>query len=532
MATLAADIDPPAWVANAVVYQIFPDRFARSLRVHKPGHLEDWDAPPTRLGFKGGDLLGIAEHLDYLAGLGVNTISLNPVFASAANHRYHTYDYRQVDPLLGGDGALRELLDAAHHRGLRVILDGVFNHAGRGFWPFHHVLENGAASPYVDWFILNPDWLAAGRRLRAYADSPAPDAPDAPAADWAVAHGAGHESLSTLGYRAWWDLPALPKLNTDNAEVQEFLFGVAEQWTRFGADGWRLDVATEIDTSGFWQEFRRRVRALNGEVYILAEVWDERPELLDGSSFDGLMNYPLLAAIVGFAAGVHLDRGVAGQQSWLARNLVPLAGEGFGARLERLMSEYRPPSRSAMLNLLGGHDTPRLVTMGSGDRATVRLAMLAQMTLPGVPCIYYGDEVGLEGGMEPDSRGAFPWDSGAWDAETLAFTRSLIMARREWPVLRGGDVRMLASAGPAVAYMRSWPNDVMVNPGGPSAVLVALNNGQSPASLPVSTGDPGGATWRSEPLPGLPVLPDITASLDGSLSLDLPARSGVLLRTV
>jgi cyclomaltodextrinase len=227
---VGADTDPPAWLADAIVYQSFPDRFARSLRVHQPGHLEEWEAPPTRLGFKGGDLLGIAEHLDYLVDLGINTISLNPIFASAANHRYHTYDYRQVDPLLGGEGALRELLDAAHQRGLRVILDGVFNHASRGFWPFHHVMENGAASPYVDWFILNPDWLASGRPLRAYPDA---STPQDIAADWALAHAAGHESLSTRGYRAWWDLPALPKLNTENPELREFLLGVAQHWTRF-----------------------------------------------------------------------------------------------------------------------------------------------------------------------------------------------------------------------------------------------------------------------------------------------------------
>ncbi len=141
--------DTPPWVRDAVFYQVFPDRFASSKRVAKPGTLEAWDAPPTVHGFKGGDLLGVAEHLGYLEELGVNAIYLTPVFASASNHRYHTYDYLSVDPLLGGDDALRELLDAAHDRGMRVILDGVFNHTGRGFWPFHHVLETGAASPYT-----------------------------------------------------------------------------------------------------------------------------------------------------------------------------------------------------------------------------------------------------------------------------------------------------------------------------------------------------------------------------------------------
>jgi len=391
------------------------------------------------------------------------------------------------------------------------------------------VLENGAASPYVDWFILNPDWLTARRQLRAYADASAADAPET---DWTLGHAVGRESLSTLGYRAWWDLPALPKLNTDNPDVRDFLLGVAEHWTRFGADGWRLDVATEIETPGFWQEFRRRVRALNEEAYILAEVWDERPELLDGSSFDGLMNYPLLSAIVGFAAGAHLNRRAAGQQSWLGRNLVPLDGEGFGARLERLMSEYRPAARTAMLNLLGSHDTPRLLTMGGGDPATPRLAMLAQMTLPGVPCIYYGDEVGLDGGMDPASRKAFPWDSGAWDSGTRSYTKALIAVRRTWAVLRKGEVHVLAAAGPAVAYLRAWASGAPTDAHAPRAALVALNNGQSNASLEVLAKELGGATWRSEPLPGMPVLPDLMAGPGGSLSLDLPARSGVLFRPV
>jgi len=138
-------IDTPRWVRHAVFYQIFPDRFAASERVPKPGHLEPWADPPTLHGFKGGDLLGIAEHLPMLADLGVTALYLTPIFASASNHRYHTYDYLRVDPLLGGDAALRELIDAVHARGMRIVLDGVFNHTGRGFWAFHHILENGSA---------------------------------------------------------------------------------------------------------------------------------------------------------------------------------------------------------------------------------------------------------------------------------------------------------------------------------------------------------------------------------------------------
>src|SRR5512144_247977 len=179
---MSADI--PAWVRDAAFYQIFPDRFAGSKRVAKPGNLEPWDTPPTVHGFKGGDLLGIAEHLGYLEDLGITAIYLTPIFASAANHRYHTYDYLSVDPLLGGDAALRELLDAAHAQGMRVVLDGVFNHTGRGFWAFHHVLENGARSPYRDWFDFHPAALEGRRPFRPYPwPADVDDAPDEPPLD-------------------------------------------------------------------------------------------------------------------------------------------------------------------------------------------------------------------------------------------------------------------------------------------------------------------------------------------------------------
>ena len=162
----------PQWVRDAVFYQIFPDRFAASARVHKPGPLEPWETPPTTTGFKGGDLLRVAEHLDHLVALGVNAIYFNPIFQSASNHRYHTYDYMAVDPLLGGDAALRELLDACHARGIRVVLDGVFNHAGRGFWPFNHVMEVGWDSPYRDWFYFDEDVGPGARSGRTATPGP------------------------------------------------------------------------------------------------------------------------------------------------------------------------------------------------------------------------------------------------------------------------------------------------------------------------------------------------------------------------
>ncbi len=516
---------PPAWVRDAIVYQILPDRFALSNRVHKPGPLEPWDVPATPRGFKGGDLLGVVEHLDHLERLGVTVISLNPVFASASNHRYHTYDYRQVDPLLGGDAAFRELLDAAHARGMRVILDGVFNHAGRGFWPFNHVLENGRSSPYVDWFYLNPDWLRQGRQLRAFSKGAGPEEITT---DWADAHAPGAESLRTLGYRAWWDLPALPKLNTENREVRAYLYDVAEHWIRFGADGWRLDVAEEISTPGFWEEFRRRVRAVNPEAYVLAEIWERRPDLLSGDTFDALMNYPFLYAVVGYASGTHFDAAVVAQHGSLGRRTRPLDGPGMARHLEELVTIYRRETAEAMLNLVDGHDTPRLRTMAGGDRAAVRLATLIQMTFPGAPCVYYGTEIGLEGEMDPGCRGGFPWQEDAWDRDLLGFVQAAAALRHATPVLRHGAFRTAGARGPALAYLRYWTSEPMADRGGPEAALICLNNAEEAARVPVSVPELAGRVLRDATLPGGQ---DMTATVDaaGLADVDVPARTGRVL---
>jgi neopullulanase len=503
---------PPSWVADAVFYQVFPDRFARSGRVAAPGPLEEWEAAPTVNGFKGGDLLGLADRIDHLVELGATAIYLNPVFASAANHRYHTFDYFAVDPLLGGDPALRTLLDAAHDRGIRVVLDGVFNHASRGFWPFHHVMEVGRHSPYRDWFHLHAEDLDAGRPLRAYAGE---SLQEALAAGWGDAHGAGTESLRTLGYRAWWDLPALPKLNTDNPIVREYLMTVAEHWTRFGIDGWRLDVPMEITSPGFWEEFRRRVRAINPEAYLLAEIWQERGDLLDGSTFDGLMNYPLAATIASFVAGSHLDRRVVAQQAELARQVRPIDGSAFLARLAAGIAAYRPPFARSMLGLLGSHDTPRFLSLAGGDRTSLRLGWLVLLTMPGAPCIYYGDEIGMLGEHDPGCRGGFPWDESRWDRSLLATVRSLIALRRTTPAVRGVAFTPLASAGMAAAYLRG---------SGTGALAVAINAGDAPAVLEVEL-----ASFERVAVPGLAAATVERADRDAA-RISLPPRSAIVLR--
>src|SRR6476646_2550039 len=398
-------VDTPTWARDAVFYQVFPDRFAASEGVPKPGPLEPWDAPPTDTGFKGGDLIGIVEHLPYLEDLGVDALYLNPVFSSASNHRYHTYDYFTVDPLLGGDDALRELLDAAHGRGMRVILDGVFNHTVRGFWPFHHVLETGAASPYRGWFHFDQGALDAGRPILAYPPFGTPS--------------------SEIGYAAWWGIPALPQLNAADPAVREYLMTVAEHWMRFGIDGWRLDVPDEIHEPGFWEEFRTRCRAIRPDAYLVGEIWRVAPDWLAGDRFDAVMDYPLAEAILGFAGGAHVDLGVIGAHREYGANVHAIDGPAFAARLGELLTAYDPDVVAGQLNLLGSHDTPRVRSILGGDPDAVRLAPLLQLTLPGAPCLYYGDEVGLTGGNDPGCRGAFPWDESRWDGAFRAFVREL-----------------------------------------------------------------------------------------------------------
>ena len=516
-------IDTPAWVRDAVFYQVFPDRFARSARVLAPGPLEPWSAPPTRLGFKGGDLLGIAEHLDELQELGITALYLTPVFQSASNHRYHAYDYLAVDPLLGGTPALRELVDACHARGMRIVLDGVFNHAGRGFWAFHHVLEAGAASPYRDWFVFDQARLDAGHAVHAYPSAEERRALEAGGAGGAYRSGAA--SLRVLGYQAWWDHPALPKWNTANPQAREYLLGVAEHWMRFGIDGWRLDVPEEIDDPEFWREFRRRVRAINPEAYIVGEIWHEAPAWLEGDRFDALMNYPFLEAALGFTAGRRLDAGVVAGQAELGRTVAPLDAAGFGDRIQRVLTAYAPAVVAVQLNLLDSHDTPRFVTMAGGDRAALRLAVLLQMTLPGAPCIYYGDEIGMEGRADPDCRRAFPADRTAWDTSLRAFVQAAIALRRAHPALRAsGSFRTVAAHGMTHVHLRQDAGELFV---------VAVNAGESAERLLVSVPEARGRTLEVQPMPGWSGGASdrrVETGGAGSVVLEVPAREGLVLR--
>lgn len=476
----------PDWVKHAVFYQIFPDRFATSARVPKPSRLQPWDSPPTPAGYKGGDLLGVVERLDHVQSLGATAIYFTPVFQSATNHRYHTHDYFRVDPMLGGDAALRELLEAAHARGMRVVLDGVFNHASRGFFPFSDVLENGPNSAYVDWFTIEAWPLSA------------------------------YDGRRPANYASWVGNRALPKLNTDHPDVREYLMRVGEHWLREGIDGWRLDVPTEITTPGFWQEFRRRTKAIRPDAYLVGEIWTDAREWLDGTQFDGVMNYLFTEAAIALVTG-----GRVRAETFRDRPYDParaLDGAGYAARVAEILALYPREIALAQMNLLGSHDTARILTMANGDRSAVKLATLLLMTFPGAPCVYYGDEIGMEGELDPDCRRTMPWDHPErWDRELLAHHRELIALRHAHRALRTGEYVPLAADRDTVAFARVEADATLV---------VALNVAREARTieLPASPALPAGAALS-------PAFGRADVHADGGHArVALAAREGVVLR--
>lgn len=481
----------PDWVKHAVFYQIFPDRFAKSDSLEKPHNLEPWDSDPTPFGYKGGDLAGVRERLDYLQDLGVTALYFNPIFQSASNHRYHTHDYYQVDPLLGGNQAFDALLAECQRRGLRIVLDGVFNHASRGFFPFNDMLENGRASPWLDWFTVHE------HPANAYDHSRPP------------------------GYEAWVELHALPKLNTDNPQVREYLMRVGEHWLRRGIDGWRLDVPAEIQSEGFWQEFRQRVKAINPEAYLVGEIWGDSRAWLQGDQFDGVMNYLFAEAAIAFSAGHRVRRDTVHDRAYAP--WPGIDGRAYATKIDHLLRLYPWPIQLTQLNLLDSHDTSRFITIAGDDRASVQLGTLLLFTFPGTPSIYYGDEIGLTGALPPDcwARRTFPWDHPeSWDSDALTFHKALIALRRSHPALQAGDYTALYADPDVYAFARTLTGNTLI-----TAVNVAEDHCR--VEIPLT-----------DRLPAQPATPTILFATDDSatieltprgLVLTLPARSGAVV---
>ncbi len=439
----------PDWLAGGILYQIFPDRFASSGtpkegvpadRVMHPTWEERPEWRPDANGrvwnndFFGGDLMGIEEKLDYLQSLGVTCLYLNPIFESHSNHRYDTADYTRIDPLLGTEADFRSLTAAAQERGIRVLLDGVFSHTG-------------SDSVYFN-------------RERRYPEEGAYNSPNSPYSDWY------HFRSWPNDYGSWWGFPTLPEVEELSPAFMEYINGaegVVSRWLRAGAAGWRLDVADELP-DGFLDALRARAKATDPDAIVLGEVWEDasnkesyghRRRYLLGRQLDSVMNYPFRDAVLGFLTGG--------------------TGEDFINKVWNVVENYPPQTLRLLMNHIGTHDTERALTLLGGEPAygrgrswqaqqqmteeqrglalgRMRLAALLQFALPGVPCIYYGDEVGMEGYRDPFNRAPYPW--GREDTALLDWYRRLGEARGQSPVLAEGAFVPLSYDSDTVCFMR------------------------------------------------------------------------------
>lgn len=410
----------PYWLPDAIFYQIFPDRFANGDPDNDPPNAQKWGSHPTIHGFQGGDLRGILQRFDYLLDLGINAIYLNPIFYATSNHRYNTSDFYQIDPRLGTMRDFQDLLNLAHQNNVRIVLDGVFNHVGRGFFAFHDVLENIDHSAYKDWFHIHRFPMDA----YGYGDA--------------------------INFEGWWRHKSLPKLNTNNPAVRQYLLDVARYWIRQGIDGWRLDVPNEINDDTFWEEFRHVVKEENRDACLIGEIWHADPRWANDKHFDGLMNYPVRDALIA---------------CWNGRETVV----AFAEHVENLLKLYPRENAYSMYVTLGSHDTERLMSILHNDLNRVKLAFLFLFGYPGAPAIYYGDEIGLEGGKDPDCRRAFSWDDTHWRGDLRPWVQLLIRQRKERASLRRGDyLRILADETQhAYAFARVLGEEktlVVINP--------------------------------------------------------------------
>lgn len=381
----------PPWSKGIVYYQIFPERFARSESPSQPSSpsLASWDAEPTRDNLLGGTLAGIAQKMDYLQDLGVECIYMTPVFEADFNHKYATTDYFRVDPAFGTEQDLCALVSAAHARGIRIVLDGVFNHCGIRFKPFADLLKNGERSAYKNWFYP--------KRFPIRIDASC--------------------------YECVGDYPYMPRLNGANPEVRAYIESVLLYWLeKAGIDGWRFDVADELDQAAvlIW---RQAVKARFPNALMLCETWGNAAHLLGPRGFDSAMNYLFRDAMTDyFAKGV-------------------LTPTGLDDRLQHMLMCYGDEANAAMYNCLGSHDTPRFLTLCGEEAWRYRLASAFQLLFPGAPALYYGDEVGMLGGNDPGCRGGMRWENQ--DEELLSWIKALIALRKAHPVLREGSYRTL-----------------------------------------------------------------------------------------
>ena len=346
------------WLNNAVFYQVFIDRFDKASKKDESYINASWGDLPTPKSFFGGDLDGICKHLDYIQSLGVTALYLNPIFKSPSNHKYDIIDYYEIDEMFGGKEALKRLVKACHERGIKIMLDAVFNHVSEGFYPFNQVMEYGRKSDYFDWFVIDGDKISGDRD--------------------------NYDCFAACKY--------MPKLNTNNPEVQSYLIDIAKHYiTEYDIDGWRLDVADEV-AHDFWRQMRRKIKAVKPDAVLIGENWHNSESFLCGDQFDSIMNYGVTKAFLDFFARELIDEG------------------GFAEALNAQLMRYTDTTNNMMFNLLDCHDTHRFFSEVGCNQRKLMHALLALVFLPGSINLYYGTEILTEGGYDPDSRRTFDWD--------------------------------------------------------------------------------------------------------------------------
>lgn len=406
---------------NAVFYQIFVDRFCRGNTEKDTSYINmDWGDIPTPKSFAGGDLDGITEKLGYISSLGANCIYLTPVFESVSNHKYDTKDYYTVDEMFGGRAALERLVKSAHEMGMKVVLDAVFNHCSELNTLFADVKANGEKSKYRDLFII--------------------------------------DSFSPLSYECFSSCEYMPKFNTSNPDTCRYLIDIAKYWTReLGIDGWRLDVSDEVSHT-FWREFRKEIKALDGDCILIGENWHNANVYLRGDQFDSIMNYALTKACLDFFAFGTLD------------------AEGFADKLGELLMRNSDTVNSMMLNLLDSHDTHRFLTRVDGDKEKLMSALAVIFFYPGMPCIYYGTENEMLGGYDPDSRRTFDWSLENAENGTKNLIKTLCAIKQDGD-FKYGEFRVLCENGLVIIERvgESKTYRLTVN-GNPHEILYETNN--------------------------------------------------------
>ena len=368
----------PEWAANKVVYQIFPSRFAATEPVDK----ELWyKAPITPMDDLHGNLRGIIEHMDDIQNLGIDVLYMTPIFQSNSCHKYDTTDYYQIDPSFGTTEDLKELVQKAHERGMKVVLDAVYNHTGREFFAFADILENGEKSKYRDWYFID------GFPLKS---------------EWGEI-----PNFKCFGYYG-----GMPKLNLKNPEVEKYITDVACYWIKeCDIDGWRLDVGDEI-SHFFWKNFRKAVKAVKKDLLIIGEIWHYAGDFLEGDEWDTVMNYPFYLNLIDLLADEKIT------VSQFVQNLGYLKG--------RLNKNCYP----LMWNLIDSHDTARFLHLCNDNKKKQHLAAAFQLLLPGMPMIYYGDEYAMPGANDPDCRRGMYWDEEYQDKEMYEWYKRLIQVRK------------------------------------------------------------------------------------------------------